>query len=70
MGSQHLPEEGEGLCEGGSGSQVCGGKLHLPRQMGSKDKVLLYSYIIITKASCVRSAAFTEQAVLVRLVKN
>lgn len=40
VGDQHLPEEGQGLCEGGGGPEVGGGQLHLHthRQMEQKEQ--------------------------------
>ena len=31
VGGQHLPQQGQGLGEGGGGAQVWRGELHLPR---------------------------------------
>lgn len=44
MGGQHLPEEGQGLCERASWSQVCRWKLHLPNNKGSS---LWYMSILV-----------------------
>lgn len=71
MGGQHLPEEGQGLCERACWSQVCRWKLHLSNNKGSSLGVFflhykhIYLQIHSTNSMCCASL-WSEQAKLIK----